>query len=77
MEEYEIGSEHTIWINPFCYDVVAEVVAYASDGMPIVRTVDAEGLTLEPGEYTFPTEEDREDIEALSRYFKRVYGEEI
>jgi len=60
MEEYELGSRHIIWINPFCNDVEAEVVSYDSLGNPIVRTCDEDALTLEPHEFIFPTEEDRE-----------------
>jgi len=78
MEEYEVGSQHTIWINPFCFDVIAEIVSYDKSGHPIVRTMDdGEDLTLMPGEYIFPTSEDREKLEVVFRYFEDMYGEEI
>lgn len=78
MEEYAIGSRHVIWVNPFLLDVQAEVVAYDSVGEPIMRTLNTEDvLTLMPGEYSYPNEEDRETLDAVTRYFEDVYGEEL
>ena len=77
MDNFEIGTQHVIWVNPFCNDITAEVVSYNDEGDPIVRTLNKEKLTLEPHEYVFPSDEDRDGLEAVARYFKEVYGEDI
>jgi hypothetical protein len=76
-DDFEIGSRHIIWVNPFCDDTTAEVVAYDQNGDPIVRTLDKEKLTLEPDEYIFPTKHDQAALEAVERHYKDVYGEDI
>lgn len=77
MEDFDIGSRHTIWVNPFCDDVDAEVVSFTGDGVPIMRTMDEESLTLEPHEYVFPIPDQVLAIEKTEQVFLEVYGEDL
>ena len=73
MEEFEIGSNHIIWVNPFCDDVEAEVVAYDRHGVPIMRAVE-DGTTLEPHEYALPAPDQVIALQRMEEMFEKVHG---
>lgn len=77
MEDFDIGSRHTIWVNPFCDDVDAEVVSFTAEGTAIMRTLDEESLTLEPHEYVFPIPDQVVALEKTEQVFMEVYGEDL
>lgn len=76
MEDFEIGSIHIVWINPFCDDVEAKVVSYDCDGQPIMRTIE-DGITLEPHEYILPEPMQVIALERVEEMFEAVHGEKL
>ncbi len=77
-QEYQVGTQHIIWINPSMCDTLAEVVAYDKNGIPLVRVLDGENdITLEPHEFVFPSDDDRKAVETLERLFTEVNDEEL
>ena len=73
---FGIGTRHLIWVDPFCEDVLAEVVGYdARGGGPIVRTLDDLGLTLGPREYIFPGEDEFAIYFRVQEVFEEINGE--
>ena len=74
MEDFEIGSTHIIWVNPFCDDVEAEVVSYDRHGTPIMRTLDEDGMTLEPHEYIVPPPDQMLALQRIEEMFEEVHG---
>lgn len=76
MDDFEIGSRHTIWVNPFCEDVEAVVVSYTCHGDPIMRTV-PDKVTLLPEEYAFPLPHEKVALERLEEVFREVHGEDL
>lgn len=76
MENFEIGSVHIIWVNPFCDDAEAEVVSYDRLGFPIMRLLE-DGTTLEPHEYVLPAPDQVLAIQRMEELFEAVHGEKL
>lgn len=74
-DPFEIGTKHTIWVNPYMDDVLAEIVGYDRSGDAIVRTKDKQKLTLLPGEYVFVERDMLRYVENAENILREAYGE--